>query len=221
LHKPASATGSSFPELKERVIHTMKRLLLLSASLAVFILVAGGVAATGAPPTPKKTTICHWAGKKYVKITVGTRALKGHMHHARDVIPAPAQCPSQPQNAFKTGGRPLTATLSGAAEVPGPGDPNGTGTATIRLNQGRGKVCFVLTASNITLPASGAHIHIGKAGDAGAVVVALVPPDATGLSGGCVDAPRATIKAIRKKPANYYVNIHTSDFPDGAIRGQL
>jgi hypothetical protein len=201
----------------------MKRLLLLLPTLAVFMLVVGGVAATGAPPTPKKTTICHWAGKKYVKISVGARALKGHMNHANDKIPAPPTgCGSgPPQNAFKLNGRPLTTTLTGAAEVPGPGDPNGTGTATIRLNQGRGKVCFVLTASNITLPATGAHIHVGRAGQSGDIVVGLVPPDATGMSGGCVDAPKATIKAIRKNSANYYVNIHTSDFGAGAIRGQL
>ena len=34
------------------------------------------------------------------------------------------------------GGRRLTATLAGAAEVPGPGDPDGAGTAVITLNQG-------------------------------------------------------------------------------------
>ncbi|MCA1850177.1 MAG: CHRD domain-containing protein, partial [Acidobacteria bacterium] len=40
------------------------------------------------------------------------------------------------------GGRRLTATLTGAAEVPGPGDPDGTGTAVITLNQGQNEVCF-------------------------------------------------------------------------------
>ena len=44
-----------------------------------------------------------------------------------------------------TGGRPLTASLTGAAEVPGPGDPDGTGTALITLNQGQNEVCFELT----------------------------------------------------------------------------
>jgi hypothetical protein len=53
------------------------------------------------------------------------------------------------------------------------------------------------------------------------VVVPLTPPDAAGVSGGCVSAASATIKAILKKPSGYYVNIHTSDFGDGAIRGQL
>jgi hypothetical protein len=198
----------------------MKRLPLLVGLLATGLLLAG-VTATAAPPNPKQTTICHWTGKKYVKVTVGTRALKGHMHHGRDLMPAPATCPSQPQSPSRLGGRPLTATLTGAAEVPGPGDPDGSGTATLRLNPGQGKVCFVLTAAKITLPAAAAHIHPGAAGVAGGVLVGLAPPDAAGIAGGCVSAPRATIKAILKDPAGYYVNVHTSDFGGGAIRGQL
>ena len=198
----------------------MKRLTLLLGLLSAGVLLAG-FTATAAPPNPKKTTICHWTGKKYVKVTVGARALKGHMHHGRDVMPAPATCPSQPQAPTRLGGRPLTASLTGAAEVPGPGDSDGSGTATLRLNPGQGKVCFVLTATKITLPAAAAHIHTGAAGVAGDVLVGLAPPDATGVSGGCVSAPRATIKAILQAPAGYYVNVHTSDFAAGAIRGQL
>ena len=199
----------------------MKRVTLMLAGLAGGILLIGGMTATAAPPSPKKTTICHWAGTKYVKIAVGARALKGHMHHGRDVIPAPATCPSQPASAARSGGRPLTATLTGAAEVPGPGDADGSGTATFRLNPGQGKVCFVVTATKITLPASAAHIHTGAAGTAGGILVGLAPPDATGVAGGCVSAPRATVKAILKSPSNYYANVHTSDFAAGAIRGQL
>jgi CHRD domain len=199
----------------------MRRLMLMLATLVATMLVVGGIAATGAPPNPKKTTICHWTGKKYVKVSVGARALKGHMHHGRDVMPAPAQCPSEPLSAARKGGRPLTATLTGAAEAPGPGDVDGTGTATLRLNPGQAKVCFVLTASSITLPALAAHIHVGPIATPGPIVVGLSPPDATGISGGCVSAPRATVKAILQNPSGYYVNIHTSDFPAGAIRGQL
>lgn len=199
----------------------MRRSILVLAFLAAGTLVVGGIAASGAPPNPKKVTICHWTGKKYVKMTVGARALPGHMHHGSDIVPAPAQCPAQQLSPAKTGGRPLTATLTGAAEVPGPGDPDGRGQATIRLNQGQGRVCFVLTASNITLPAAAAHIHVGGSTVAGPVVVGLTPPDATGTSFGCVSAQRDLIAAIRKNASNYYVNVHTSDYPAGAIRGQL
>jgi hypothetical protein len=195
--------------------------VFLLACLSAGMLAIGGLTAVAAPPNPKKVTICHWTGKKYVKITVGARALKGHMRHGQDVMPAPPVCPTQPLSATKNGGRPLTATLTGAAEVPGPGDADGRGTATIRLNQGQGKVCFFLTASNITLPATGAHIHVGTSNAFGDIVVTLIPPGATGASFGCVSASRDLIAAIRKNPSNYYVNIHTTDFTAGAIRGQL
>jgi hypothetical protein len=46
-------------------------------------------------------------------------------------------------------------------------------------------------------------------------------PETLRSAAGCVAAPSATVDAIRKHPADYYVNVHTGDFPDGAIRGQL
>jgi hypothetical protein len=118
------------------------------------------------------------------------------------------------------GGRPFATTLAGANEVP-PGDPDGSGTATLTLNQGQGEICFTLTVTNINLPATAAHIHAAPVGVAGPVVVPLTPPDASGTSSGCVSADPALIKAIRQDPAAYYVNVHTTDFPSGAVRGQL
>jgi hypothetical protein len=116
-------------------------------------------------------------------------------------------------------GRTLTTTLLGAEEVPGPGDPDGSGVAVITLNSGQGEVCWDLTVSNIS-PATAAHIHSGPAGVAGPVVVPLSPPT-DGSSDGCIAADPALIKDIRKNPTNYYVNVHNSEYPAGALRGQL
>lgn len=124
-------------------------------------------------------------------------------------------------NGADQGGRPFATTLTGAAEVPGPGDPDGSGVALITLNPGRKQVCFELTVSNITLPATGAHIHRGTVTEAGPVVVGLAPPDATGTSEGCASASRELILEIIRNPEQFYVNVHTTDFPDGALRGQL
>ena len=117
------------------------------------------------------------------------------------------------------GGRRLTATLTGAAEVPGPGDADGAGTAVVTLNQGQNEVCFELSVSNIA-PATAAHIHAGAAGAAGDVVVTLTPPK-DGSSKGCVSTTAEVIKNIRQNAANFYVNVHNAEFPDGAVRGQL
>jgi CHRD domain len=117
------------------------------------------------------------------------------------------------------GGRPLTAVLTGAAEVPGPGDTDGTGTATITLNHGQGQVCYELTVSNIGA-ATAAHIHTGGATVAGPVLVGLDAP-ADGSSKGCVNLDKAKVKEIMTNPANYYINVHNAEFPNGAVRGQL
>ena len=119
------------------------------------------------------------------------------------------------------GGRPFTTTLTGAAEVPGPGDPDGSGTASVRLNPGQEEVCFELSVFNIALPATGAHIHVGTADVAGPVVVPLTAPDASGTSSGCVSADRDLIIDIMQNPEGYYVNVHSTEFPAGAVRGQL
>ncbi len=116
----------------------------------------------------------------------------------------------------------FTAMLTGAAEVPGPGDEDGTGDSTVTVNLAAGEVCYTISVENITLPATAAHIHIGGPAEAGPPVVPLTPPDATGMSEGCVaDADPAVLQAIVDDPAGYYVNVHNADYPGGAVRGQL
>jgi hypothetical protein len=75
--------------------------------------------------------------------------------------------------------------------------------------------------SNILLPATAAHIHQAPAGVAGPVVVPLPTPDASGMAKGCITVQRSLVEAILANPAGYYANVHTTDFPAGAIRGQL
>lgn len=120
------------------------------------------------------------------------------------------------------GGRPLSATLTGAEEVPGPGDPDGSGQAELRLNPGQGEVCWTIDVEGIDLPATAAHIHAGAAGVAGPVVVTLSPPDEGGTASGCQsNIARDLIRAIIQHPEEYYVNVHNAAYPDGAVRGQL
>jgi hypothetical protein len=116
------------------------------------------------------------------------------------------------------GGAPESTTLTGAQEVPS-ADPDGSGTATLRLNPGNGTICYELTVSNIAT-ATAAHIHAAPAGVNGPVVVPLVPP-AGGSSTACTSADRSLVLGILKHPESYYVNVHNAEFPGGAIRGQL
>jgi len=110
------------------------------------------------------------------------------------------------------------ARLTGDAEVGG-GDPNGSGTASVKT---RGtEVCYDLKWSGVDVTM--AHIHKGAAGANGDVVVNFFanesPLDASSKSG-CVTAKEAVVKGLAANPANYYVNLHSPEFPKGAIRGQ-
>ena len=129
-------------------------------------------------------------------------------------------------SAVSAGGRPFSTTLTGEAEVtaagvPNQGDLDGIGTAHITLNQGQNEICYELNVSGITLPAAAAHIHVGPSTTTGPVVVGLSAPNANGVASGCVSVAPDLIKAIRQNPEAYYVNVHTSDFQAGALRGQL
>jgi CHRD domain len=121
--------------------------------------------------------------------------------------------------AASNGGRPLSTSLSGAEEVP-PADPNGTGEALLRVNSGQRRICYQLTVAGLTGTVTAAHIHKAPFGVNGPIVVPLVPP-VDGSSEACATVDRALAKDIRKNPDDYYVNVHTSAFMNGAIRGQL
>ncbi len=115
------------------------------------------------------------------------------------------------------GGRPLSATLSGGSVVPaGSGDPDARGLAQLTLNQGQGQVCFGIGLQNVDTVTVTA-INAGAAGTNGPISVNL-----GGQLSGCVNGVDGRlIQDIRQNPGNYYVNVGTSGFPNGALRGQL
>jgi hypothetical protein len=117
----------------------------------------------------------------------------------------------------------LTTSLSGAEEAPGPGDPNGKGFVSLDIYP-NGTVCYTGKVQAIGREITGAHIHVGAAGVPGPVVVDLDPfgAEITGnMASHCVVTSAATAAAIIADPSAYYVNVHTTAYPGGAIRGQL
>lgn len=110
-------------------------------------------------------------------------------------------------------------SLSGAAEVPGPGDPDGGGAIRIRISPADQQLCYKLGVFKIA-PATAAHVHFAPAGVAGPVVVALQAPS-SGASKACATVSTALANAIIANPTAYYVNVHNAAYPSGAIRGQL
>jgi hypothetical protein len=130
-----------------------------------------------------------------------------------------------------------SAYLNGRAEIGedgsrGAGDPDATGTAVFQFVDER-TISYGFTVDNTDTPQI-VHIHRGSPDENGPPVItfANVPKDANGQPSGDPGASSGTktlttpeeiaaLARIRKNPRNYYVNFHTAEFPDGAVRGQL
>lgn len=116
----------------------------------------------------------------------------------------------------------VSATLNAKQEVPkqAVSAPNGTGSFSGKyVEHGQtATLTWKLTIAHLSGPASGAHIHLGKKGVAGNVLVALCAPCKASQSG-TAKISAAVIKALEGGKA--YVNVHTAKNPAGEIRGQI
>jgi len=109
------------------------------------------------------------------------------------------------------------------------GDPDGRGEAYVfGVDGDPTTLCYVLTVDKIA-PATAAHIHEGAPGTNGPVVASLGAPG-DGNAADCLTEGEAgkfptgeagIVQDILANPGDYYVNVHTAEFPGGAIRGQL
>ena len=100
------------------------------------------------------------------------------------------------------------------------GDMDGTGGATVVIKGDQ--LCFAVTVKGIGAP-NGMHIHRARAGKNGDVVVPLTQPTAgdPGASAGCVTVAADLAAQIQRRTRGFYVNVHTDEYPGGALRGQL
>src|SRR5262245_11113867 len=194
-------------------------------ALLLVALICAGIALTAASArtTAAKTTICHRTASKtnpYVKQRVSGAALRAALKRPADIVPAPAGACPKTVLSPTSGGPAFAAAMAGRSTECPPGDPVATATAQFHMRAGQGQVCYQITAANLP-PAVAAHIHRGAAGVAGPVVIPLKTPTAAGTSSGCAAAARPLIKAVLAAPAGFYANVHTAEFPAGALRGQL
>ena len=113
----------------------------------------------------------------------------------------------------------ITTTLTGTNEVGALGDAQGAGILRYTIKTQEQQLCYELIVSNIS-PASIASINSGAAGSNGKVVLNLIAP-ANGGSQGCVSSKADILVDIAANPSRYYINVMNTEFPNGAIRGQL
>ena len=116
----------------------------------------------------------------------------------------------------------IGATVVNDSGTPALGDPDGSGQATVSVHPSpevESSMCWWIELADIGEPTV-AHLHAGTEGTTGPVVATLDPFHADAAT--CIkhdDA--AVIQAIINNPSAFYVDVHTDEFPDGALRGQL
>ncbi|HJW43568.1 MAG TPA: CHRD domain-containing protein [Geothrix sp.] len=109
------------------------------------------------------------------------------------------------------------AALSGAQEAPANAS-TAVGTATFSVDPATKTLTGTVTTTGIA--GTAAHIHDGAPGVAGPVIIPL-----TGGTAGVWTVPASTVLTDAQYASlqanNYYVNVHSTAFPAGEIRGQI
>lgn len=130
----------------------------------------------------------------------------------------------------------LVATLSGGEETPPPGLNTGAfGFAEVGVDATSLEIVVSLQLFNLPTGTTAGHIHAGAKGTAGPVILDFAFP--AGRTGDMVMTFRLGPASLRPRPeigissfedamqaisaGNAYVNIHTTQYPAGEIRGQL
>ena len=126
-------------------------------------------------------------------------------------------CPKRQETIFR-------ANLSGRNEVP-PNNSIASGSVVAKLSDNEKRLNFVVRSSGYNTPIISAHFHLGGPGVNGPVVKTININPLTGDASGSWtlgdNEPLTSALVNSLKRGDIYVNIHTSQYPNGEIRGQL
>jgi hypothetical protein len=127
-----------------------------------------------------------------------------------ETAPTPAKPKPKPKPSV------FAATLTAAASVP-KGPKGGAGTARITFKLGSGEACWRISVRGVGKAVS-AHVHAGRPGKVGDVVIPLGDRFART---GCVLTGTRVLREVARNPSAYYVDVHSEKNIAGAVRGRL
>ena len=105
-------------------------------------------------------------------------------------------------------------TLAGFSE----GSPNGSALAVVTINPASDELCWnFYQLKNLPSPTVARLFRnfTGARGTGGYLLGSRYTPS------GCIRKPPLTLQLIESRPEQFYLNIHTEQFPEGAVRGPL
>lgn len=110
-------------------------------------------------------------------------------------------------------------------EVPGGGDPDGQGSATLDLDRNKQQVCFSITWTRLRGVVTALHLNAAARGAEGPPWIDFFTmqsfPGARSMASGCIASSSDKIDAVISNPAGYYFTVDSTTYSKGAIRGQL
>ena len=207
-------------------------ILVLAASAVV-----GSLAST-ADAAAVKRWVCHKADEnRYVAIRVTSRAqLRGHVRHG-DIVAGVSQTRATARAFCRgltitptRGGQRVDATLAPVSSA-----LTGSGSFTFRAAQGRETLCWRMTIQNLATSAgsvNAAHIHGPRPSTDIFIPITLSPTQLTAMNTslaagqpatatGCENVDRAKVRPLLRNLDDFYVNVHTTVFPAGALQGSF
>lgn len=209
-----------------------------TAMLAAAALVVAASFASAADAAAVKQWICHKADEnRYVAVRVTSRAqLRGHVRHG-DVVAGVPQTRTTARSFCRgltitptRGGRRFDATLAPVSAA-----LTGTGSFVFRAAQGRETLCWTLTIQSLASSAgtvTAAHIHGPRPSTDIFIPITLsatqlsalntsLAAGQTATASGCETVDRAKVRQLLRNIDDFYVNVHTTVFPGGALQGTL
>lgn len=167
-------------------------------------------------------------GASSVRESAGHGSAHGHAAHgADDAAPAGGLGTLSGSDVSSAGATFFAGSLNGANEVPvagGPavGDKDGKALALMRIKGT--KVSFAFSFRGIATPTA-AHIHQGVRGKNGDIKIPFFTKKAEGgrttVTGKVTVKDKQLLNTLRTDPNGFYFNLHTGEFPGGAVRGQV
>lgn len=131
-----------------------------------------------------------------------------------------AGCATIEEGAAEAVAETHRATLTGQDIVGGNGDADGYARAELTVSDELNQVCYDVNDMRGLGTITAVMIHRGGAGTNGPMVLNLRQANEGGWKN-CVARAEWTEDALENNPSNYYFQIHTADYPNGAVRGQL
>jgi hypothetical protein len=125
----------------------------------------------------------------------------------------PATLLAQRQYAY------VGTSLFGTNEPNGGAGDEASGDFSAEFDFVNGRMCYMLEIYGID-DFTAAHLHEGGKGSDGPPIITLelIGDDGDDV---CIDVDKELMEKIVRNRGRYYVNVHSTAFPMGAVRGQL